>query len=57
VSEYRCGFRPPVPKPVAGCADCATFLVRAKEAAARGDQSAAADQRVLMRRHQERDHG
>ena len=45
-----------VPDPVPGCAVCAGYLDQHRAARRAGDPSAAADARVLMRRHLEKQH-
>jgi hypothetical protein len=45
-----------IPAPVPGCADCARHVDQHRAARKAGDPSAAADARVLMRRHLEQQH-
>lgn len=54
--DFSYGLPLPAPEPAPGCADCAEFVVRHRAARDAGDGSAAADVRVLMRRHLDRKH-
>jgi len=52
--DFSGGLPMRIPDPVPGCPECARFV--AQHRAARTDPSAAADARVLMRRHLEQRH-
>ncbi|WP_225446847.1 hypothetical protein [Streptacidiphilus sp. PB12-B1b] len=54
--DFSYGLPMPVPTPVPGCADCADFVARHRAARYVRDGSAAADARVLMRRHLDERH-
>ena len=45
-----------IPDPVGGCTTCAGYVAQHRAARDAGDASAAADARVLMRRHLEQQH-
>ncbi|QMU68405.1 hypothetical protein [Streptacidiphilus sp. P02-A3a] len=52
--DFSFGLPSRIPDPVPDCPECARYV--AQHRAARTDPSAAADARVLMRRHLEQQH-